>query len=412
MIIEEDSAMHKYKNSRHVIYVGFVIPKEIALRHLNSFAGNEAEINFIANVLDEYNTYVCSYSYNLFMGNRFLYAKACKANIKECDFAEYYGISVLNFPILKRINSLFQISRYLTKTIQEIFEIDKNADIRIITCNSYPLFSLPALKIANKYNIETISYLIDGFYYQSKLNILRRLNETIAKRNLKNYDKVIALSENVLNDFCATHQTQIAITPIQYEEKDENYKCQYFDKTKFNIVFAGGIAPLNGIDLYCEVSKDLRNGFRFHLFGRGEIADKLIAFVNENQNIYYHGVVNHDELMQIEKHASALIIMRPTVEDKQNNITKYGIPFKLIEYLQSGVPIIASPMNAIPNYLNQFINFCPADKDSILDKINEIATNYDVYLKKADSARAFMKSNCSWENYGRTLKSFIYDKQF
>ena len=73
--------------------------------------------------------------------------------------------------------------------------------------------------------------------------------------------------------------------------------------------------------------------------------------------------------MQVEKTADILIIVRPTKNSEQNGITKYGIPFKLIEYLQSGVPVVASKMEAVPEEMNKFINICDAEVNSVLEKI-------------------------------------------
>ena len=153
---------YQKRGNKYIIYIGFIVSPQTALKYLNSFAGNEAEYNLIKNVLDEYNTYICSYSYNHYINRKSLFRKARKASIPGCDIIDYYGISLINIPIVKRINSFIQISKYLKRTVKKIKNENCNADIKIITCNSYPLFSIPALRVAKKNNIQTISYLIDG----------------------------------------------------------------------------------------------------------------------------------------------------------------------------------------------------------------------------------------------------------
>lgn len=396
-------------DNRYVIYIGFIIPKTMAIKNLNSFAGNEAETNFVANVLKDYSTYVCSYLYNLFDEPKKVYISQKKIELPGCGYKEAVAISVCKLPFIRRIGSLISLKNYLKRTIGKILAENPDADITIITCNSYPLFSIPALQIAKKLNIRTVAYQIDGFYYEKKKNLVRFFNESLAKKKLKQYDKVISLSERVLSDFCALNQTQMAITPIAYEEKDPQFDVsQYFTKDSFNIVFAGGIAPLNGIRFYCDMSEKIRKGYQIHLFGTGEIREELESFVKDKKNIVYHGPVPHDELMQIEKRADTLIIIRPTENNAQNSITKYGIPFKLIEYLKSGIPVIASHMDALPKAFHEYINFCDANVDAVLDLVYTINESKKEYSEKAIRAQTYMKENCIWDVYKKQIEEFIY----
>lgn len=391
----------------YCLYVGFIIPRDMAIMRYNSFAGNEAEINFVESVLGNFKSVILSYTYNKFADKNCSLKKQTPFVITGSKAFACYGISTIPVPFVNKAFASFAIRKDLKKIIEYIKKRDFNAKILIITCNSYPIFSAAALSVSKRYSLIKVCYLIDGFYYEGKLNVFRRLNETLAKRNLKKYDKVIGLSKNVLSSFCLKTQKQIAITPVVFHKQQGEMENRYLLKGKFNIVFAGGIAPLNGIDLYCELSKLLNKNVAFHLFGKGELSDNLREFVADKNNIFFHGPISHDELMDIEQKAEALIIMRPTKQSKQNAITKYGIPFKLIEYLQSGTPVIASYMEAVPSDLQQFINICEANAKSVNKLVNQIVNNYEEYAMKAQSAKKYMQENCTWDHYSFVLKQFL-----
>ena len=395
----------------YCIYIGFVVPEKMAYVHYNSFAGNEAEINFIKNVLSRFSFVCLSYTYNAFFQPKRFFRPISYFNLDDNVGVRCIGAPSIKMPFFGKFFSMIAIKMLVGRIVKKIRASDSLANINIITCNSYPLFSWPALKISSKYNLPTVCYLIDGFYYEGKANLFRRINERTAKTNLKKYKKVIALSENVLKDFCICRQRQIAITPVVFNERTAEYQKLYLDKESFNIVFAGGIAPLNGIDLYCELSSFLEPGIKLHLFGKGELSSKLTDFSHMKDNIIYHGPIEHNELMEVEKDADILIIIRPTEDSKQNAITKYGIPFKLIEYLQSGRPIVASYMEAVPECLQPYINVCEANVKDVNRMINAIKENYGSYLKKAIEAKEYMKKNCSWGIYSTVLEDFIRNEQ-
>ena len=159
-----------------IIYLGFVTSNEDAYRVQTSFAGNDAEFNFVTRILGEINDsnlYICSYAYNIYNKHSFYMKKTSfdlkhKNNSIRCD-----ALPILNIPILRQITAYLNIYHYLDNLINYLLKQGENInDIMIITCNTYPLFSYPAIKIKKKYGCRLLTYLIDGFYNQESKSIL------------------------------------------------------------------------------------------------------------------------------------------------------------------------------------------------------------------------------------------------
>jgi len=394
---------------KHILYIGFVTSNDDALKFQTSFAGNDAELKFVTKVLtkiaDEKNIKICSYSYNIYNRESEIISSPKEFKINLDSKIKCYGIMILHIKILRQLLAFFSILAFLIKEVRKLNKDSiENKDILIVTCNTYPLFSVPAIIVCKIFKIPIATYLIDGFYNLDHKNIFIRNYSKLASALLKKYQYVITLCEKIIEDFCVSSQKTISITPIDL------FPLEYLSlksNNKFKLFFAGGIAPLNGIREYIDLMKYLNNDYELYIYGRGELLNFLIENTKKDNRIHYGGVLSKDEIMQLESSSNILLIIRPMISENQNNITKYGIPYKLLEYLQSGTPIVATEMDAIPHYLKGFINYSSSNPKDIAMKIEEINMNYNYYLEIAEKAKRYMESECTWDKYGMKLKYFF-----
>ena len=80
----------------------------------------------------------------------------------------------------------------------------------------------------------------------------------------------------------------------------------------------------------------------------------------------FFGKVDRADVLGLQKNATVL------VNPRQNNeeFTKYSFPSKNLEYLSSGVPLVAYKLDGIPDEYDDFITY-PSD-DSASELANEI----------------------------------------
>ncbi len=184
----------------------------------------------------------------------------------------------------------------------------------------------------------------------SNISNTNKSYSTYLLNNASNFDGYIALTEE-LNDLYNKHQKpHIVIEGIVEEKTFENkinLNCPYF-------FFAGALLKRYGIynliDAFKEVNKIYQD---YYLFIAGHHGDEneLLAAIGDNTNIRYLKTLPVKDVLYYEKNAVANINPRPFSED----LDRFSIPSKTIEYLVSGVPTISSKNTKLAKYFSQEI---------------------------------------------------------
>lgn len=120
--------------------------------------------------------------------------------------------------------------------------------------------------------------------------------------------------------------------------------------------------------------------------GFGE-AEKAI-YESQDKRIIYLGKVDRREALALQRGATVL------VNPRQNNeeFTKYSFPSKTMEYLSSGVPVIAYKLDGIPDEYDSYLNYVPNNSaEALADTIERICAADDKERKAmGERARKFV----------------------
>ena len=110
--------------------------------------------------------------------------------------------------------------------------------------------------------------------------------------------------------------------------------------------------------------------------------------VKKDNRIVYKGQLPRDEVLKLQKTATVLVNPRQNNED----FTKYSFPSKNLEYLSSGVPLVAYKLDGIPCEYANYIRFVEDNSDqSLADALIEICELTDEERKKiGKKAREFV----------------------
>ena len=106
-------------------------------------------------------------------------------------------------------------------------------------------------------------------------------------------------------------------------------------------------------------------------------------------NIKYMGQLAHHKIKVLQKNAALLINPR----SNEGEFTKYSFPSKVIEYMNSGVPILMYRLDGIPSYYNE-VFFHIESKDEFAGMLRKIS----------------MMSNSELESMGEKAKEFITEQ--
>ena len=132
-------------------------------------------------------------------------------------------------------------------------------------------------------------------------------------------------------------------------------------KDKKIILFVGRISYLKGADRLYEIIKRVfqikKNNLQFCLVGEGEYKNKFNIFSKEQ--MFLAGAVPHQYISDFYK-ASDLLVFPSRAE---------GLPNTILEALAARLPIAATPVGEIPNYVentftevDQFVDYIVAEK--------------------------------------------------
>lgn len=131
----------------------------------------------------------------------------------------------------------------------------------------------------------------------------------------------------------------------------------------------------------------------------------LINSLGLSTKVKLLGNLDRNEIPFYLKNSKLLVLPRPDSIQARG-----GFPTKLGEYLASGIPVIATNVGEIPQYLSEKEVFLISPiniEEELADRIREVYDNYDLALTKAAMARKKAFSNFSTEANSIKVKELI-----
>lgn len=105
------------------------------------------------------------------------------------------------------------------------------------------------------------------------------------------------------------------------------------------------------------------------LCGVGDCEKEIERLAEQDKRIQFLGRVARNEVLELQKKATVL------VNPRQNNeeFTKYSFPSKNLEYLSSGIPLVAYKLDGIPNEYDNYILYVEDDSiEALARRITEV----------------------------------------
>ena len=162
-----------------------------------------------------------------------------------------------------------------------------------------------------------------------------------------------------------------------------------FTTTDKVILYAGTLHKRFGImNLLYAFEKLNDQNIKLIICGTGDCENEIKQISKKNKNVLFLGQLSRDEVINLQKKSTALINPR----QNQEEFTKYSFPSKNLEYLSTGVPLIAYKLDGIPNEYDEYINYVPDNSiDSLVYTIKKVCNDPDETIKeKAFLAREFV----------------------
>lgn len=157
-------------------------------------------------------------------------------------------------------------------------------------------------------------------------------------------------------------------------------------------LYAGGLHKIYGVDNLVKAFHETDVPYELHFYGNGDCVDMIKEISSIDSRIHYKGLVSHSELLDIEQRSKLLINPRP-VNGKLD--TRFNFPSKLMEYMQSGRPVLTTRLLGIPSdYDNLMFYFDNDSIDALKNRIVEVLSMSEADLNmKAKLAQRFVNEN-------------------
>jgi glycosyltransferase involved in cell wall biosynthesis len=206
--------------------------------------------------------------------------------------------------------------------------------------------------------------LVDYYNYMDPVRT--SMSQKVYYKLLKNVDSFAFVTEHLQKlvncdekDYIIVEGLVSGVAKEQAPAAVENY-C----------VYAGGLQKRYGVGNLVDAFHEMDLPYTLHLYGNGNMIDYIREVAAKDPRIEYKGIVSHDELLQIERGAKLLINPRPVYGELD---TRFNFPSKLMEYMQSGRPVITTKLLGIPEeYEGKMFFFENDTTDALKEGIRKV----------------------------------------
>jgi len=175
------------------------------------------------------------------------------------------------------------------------------------------------------------------------------------------------------------------------------------------IMYSGTLHKRFGMLHLLEAFKMIPNkNYRLVICGEGDSKEEIKNAALFDSRIEFLGQLTQSEVLSLQKRATVL------VNPRQNNeeFTKYSFPSKTMEYLKSGVPVIAYKLDGIPDEYIPYLNSPENDSvKGLADAIvNVCSLSFEDRVIMGDRGRNFVCKNKSNIIQTKRILDFISTK--
>lgn len=328
------------------------------------------------NLLGEGNVkMMCAPTYGTFPNtSRLLCSPAFKSKSTSLEYVRFCNL--LYYRNISRYN-------HLKKSVKRYLKAISNDDELIVLVIQ---MHEPFMKIVNYIkkrhtntksclNIWDFPDMMNDSNLKGVKKFLKAGNNTRTYKLLNDFDMFFYLCEGMREKVepVAPNKPYIVHEGIISEDQIEQYSmdCSFSSNKKYRIVYTGKLTKKDGVlDLISAVKQMNRDDIVLDIAGGGEICEEMMWLINGDERIKYHGVLNRNETLMLQKKADCFVVPRLA-----ENYTGYSFPSKVIEYILTGKPIIAHKLKCFDAKLDGILTYIQEDgnenlKRTIMDVVN------------------------------------------
>ena len=310
--------------------------------------------------------------------------------------AENKTIGNINYHYLKISRNKYTRSFSLHKQIRKMLPSLLRERVVLITDTINPSCVQLTSYIKKNYDIPCIGICTDSPYNISKTN---HLYTSFLLNNTKNLNGYICLTKDLNALYNKNEKPFFKFEGLVDEViEQKEVKGKYF-------FFGGALLERYGVYQLIEAFKLIKNKDLSLLICGHHAEEDLEGIISEDSRIKYLGTIPVKDVLALESHAIANINPRPYDEQ----LDRYSIPSKTIEYLSSGALTISVRNSELQDRFSDcaiWINSNDVEDLSGAMK-KALAMSENERKKVAEKAKKTAKSLYSIEKIGKLLTDFL-----
>ena len=333
----------------------------------------------------------------------------------------YEGIKIIRCYERERksggtVNLFLNYYSFVMSSKKMVKKLDKDFDLILVNQLSPVMQTYCALDYKKKFKVPILLYCLDLWPASLSAGGVRggpiyKHFHNVSKNIYSKCDKIV-VSSNMFKQYFEEEfgfdKKQIGYLP-QYSEDMFKPMIKEFDPNMSNIVFAGNIGKLQGVDNVVACAKLLQDKpIKFHIIGGGSEYQNCVELAKGLNNIEFYGQRDLSEMPRFYEMADAMLVTL-----KHDDLISKTLPGKVQTYMAAAKPIIASGENELKYIIEKANCGFVASPDNAEELKNCVLKFIECKNKKnlAENARKFYEENFSKELFFKRLEKFMKEVQ-
>lgn len=316
------------------------------------------------------------------------------------DGLEYVRVGFINFPVIKQVCQMVMVFREIVNFIK------KYPGGVILSYNIYPQLGIPLLLIKLLYKKKIYTLLADlPLDERVNRNFISKIGKIIYDKLtcvcIRNIDFVIVLNKYVIKQYNMKIPFLVMEGAVNQKEINTNSR----NSNEKNIVYTGALTEYSGILLAIQAMEYIDDSnIKLDIYGSGELEDIIKNCASKNSNIRFHGKKQNKEILKIQK--EAWILINPRVVN--NAISKVTFPSKVLEYMLSGRPVLATRLNGFTEeYEDKIIWIEKENPEYLAELIKNLLLYEDKLNLIGKMAQQFVIKEKNWDVQCERIWKFV-----
>lgn len=323
-----------------------------------------------------------------------------KAKVMQCDKVRYTIPGFINRPGVKQLTVIMKLWWHILKWYAK--NKRHNCNIMIDGTFYTGLIAMAFASFFVKARIGAI--LVDDYGFMDPAENTKA--QKLYYKLLKRVDRFVFVTEHLQERVNRDHKRYMIMEGL--------VNATHVEEASHNVenycVYAGGLQKIYGVDRLVDAFHATDLPYSLHLYGNGDLLDYIREVAETDPRIEYKGIVPHAQLLQIERNAKLLVNPRPVHGQLD---TRFNFPSKLMEFMQSGRPVITTKLLGIPaEYEGKMFFFEDDSVEKIKEGIENILSMDETCLAEfGAAAKSYVNENKNERAAGKRIFALMNEEE-